>query len=169
MMKIITWNIRGLNGRSKQRTLRDRIRAENPDVLLLQETKCVGAEAETIFRRCWRGCDSLHTDSTGVVGGLAILWNPATVTIDRPFSTVGTITAHSKVIGSTKEGETTNVYGPQSPEDKENFLKQINSIQSLLSTPNWVLGGDFNMILALEEKTRGTKRLEQDSGKFRPS
>jgi hypothetical protein len=33
--------------------------------------------------------------------------------------------------------------------------------------PNWVLGGDFNMILTLEEKTSGTKRLEKDNGKFR--
>jgi exonuclease III len=115
MMKIITWNIRGLNGRSKQRTLRDCIRAENPDVLLLQETKCVGVEAETIFHRCWRGCDSLHTDSFGASGGLAILWNPTTVTMDWPFSIVGMITTHFTVIGSTKEGEITNVYGPQSP------------------------------------------------------
>jgi hypothetical protein len=35
MMKIITWNIRGLNGRSKQRTLRDSICAENLEILLL--------------------------------------------------------------------------------------------------------------------------------------
>jgi hypothetical protein len=30
MMKIITWNIRGLNGRSKQRILRESIKAEKP-------------------------------------------------------------------------------------------------------------------------------------------
>jgi endonuclease/exonuclease/phosphatase family metal-dependent hydrolase len=42
MMKIITWNIRGLNGRSKQRILRDCIKGENPDILMLQETKCAG-------------------------------------------------------------------------------------------------------------------------------
>jgi hypothetical protein len=56
-------------------------------------------------------------------GGLAILWNPTTVIIDNPFSTVGTIMTHFKVIGSTKEGEITNAYGPQSTQDKENFLK----------------------------------------------
>jgi hypothetical protein len=33
--------------------------------------------------------------------------------------------------------------------------------------PNWVMHGDFNMILMLEEKTGGTKRLEQESGKFK--
>jgi hypothetical protein len=54
MMKIITWNIRGLNGRSKQRILRDCIKAENLDILMLQETKCVGAEAETIFQRFFK-------------------------------------------------------------------------------------------------------------------
>jgi hypothetical protein len=63
-------------------------------------------------------------------------------------------------------GEITNVYGPQSPQDKEIFLKRITHIRTFLSTPNWVLGGDFNMILTLEEKTGDTKRLEQDSGKF---
>jgi hypothetical protein len=81
MMKIITWNIRGLNGRSKQRILRDCISVENPDILLLQETKCVRAEAETIFHRSWRGCDFIHTDSAGASGGLAILWNPNIVTL----------------------------------------------------------------------------------------
>jgi exonuclease III len=167
MMKIITWNIRGLNDRSKQRILRDCIRAENPDVLLLQETKCTGVEAETIFHRSWHGCDFIHSDSAGASGGLAILWNPNTVTLNRPFSTIGTLTTHFTVTGSTQEGAITNVYGPQSQQDKESFMKWINHIKTLLSTPNWILGGDFNMILTLEEKTGGTKRLEQDSGKFK--
>jgi hypothetical protein len=32
---------------------------------------------------------------------------------------------------------------------------------------NWILGGDFNIILTLEEKRGGTRRLDQDSGKLR--
>ena len=36
-----------------------------------------------------------------------------------------------------------------------------------MNTPNWILGGDFNMIMTLEEKSGGSKRLEQDSGKFK--
>jgi hypothetical protein len=31
---------------------------------------------------------------------------------------------------------------------------------------HWLIGGDFNIILTLEEKMGGTKRLDQDSGKF---
>ena len=136
MMNIINWNIRGLNGRSKQRTLRECIHTKNPNFLLLQETKCVGAQEETISHRCWRGCESLHTDFTRATRGLAILWNPTIVTIDQPLSMVGMIMPHFKVIRSTKEGEITNVYGPQSLQVKEKSLKRINSIKSPLSTPN---------------------------------
>jgi exonuclease III len=157
MMKIITWNIRGLNGRSKQRILRDCIRVENPDILLLQETKCVGTEAETIFQCIWRGCEFIHTDSTGASGGLAILWNPNNITLRRPFSTIGTLTAHFEITGSTQEGDITNVYGPQSQQEKDKLMKWITHIKTLLSMPNWILGGDFNMILSLEEKKGGTK------------
>jgi hypothetical protein len=101
-----------------------------------------------------------------VTGGLEILWNPTTVIINKPFSIVGMLTMHFKVIGSTKEGVITNVYEPQSVQDKELFLKRISTIKTLWGSPNWLLGGDFNIILTLEEKIGGTKRFDQDSGKF---
>jgi exonuclease III len=131
MMKIITWNIRGLNGRSKQRILRDCIMAEKPDILLLQETKCRGAEAETISQRIWRECNSITTDSIGASGGLAILWNPSNVTISKPFTTIGTITAHFEVMGTNQEGAITNVYGPHSNQDKDKFMQRLELIKTL--------------------------------------
>jgi hypothetical protein len=85
----------------------------------------------------------------------------------QPFSTIGTLTTYFTVTGSTKEGVITNVYGPQSAQDKESFIQKIQHIRTLLNTLNWDLGRDFNMILTLEEKTKGTKRLEQDNGKFK--
>jgi exonuclease III len=94
MVKIITWNIRGLNGISKQRILWNNILPENLDILLIHETKCVEEETKEIFQRCWRHCNSIHTDSNGATWGLAILWNPASVIIDQPFATVGTLSVH---------------------------------------------------------------------------
>jgi hypothetical protein len=54
----------------------------------------------------------LQNDSDGVAGGMAILWNLATVILDRYFSTRWTFLAHYHVICSTKEGVLTNAYGP---------------------------------------------------------
>jgi hypothetical protein len=80
---------------------------------------------------------------------------------------IGTLMTYFTVIGSTKEGAITNVYGPQTTQEKERFIQKINHVKNLLYTLKWIMGGDFIMILTLEEKTGGTKRLEQDSDKFK--
>ena len=98
---------------------------------------------------------------------MAILWNPASVSIHNPFSTVGTITTHFKIIGLNQEGDVTNVYGPHSQQEKDKLMQRLELIKTLVITRNWVLGGDFNMILSLEEKIGGTKKMEQDSGNFK--
>jgi exonuclease III len=167
MMKIITWNIRGLNSKSKQRILRDCIKEESPNILMLQEMKCAGMEAEIIFQRIWKGCNYIHTDSVGASGGLAILWNPNHTILSGPFSTIGTLSAHFEVIGSNQEGIITNVYGPQGQQEKIKFMERLTQVKSLATTLNWILGGDFNMIMSLEEKKSKSKRLEQDNGKFK--
>jgi hypothetical protein len=46
-------------------------------------------------------------------------------------------------------------------------MEQLKIIKTLVTTQNWILGGNFNMILSLEEKIGGTKKLEQDSGKLK--
>jgi hypothetical protein len=89
LMKIISWNLRGLNGRTKQRVLRNCIMTEEPYILFLQETKCAGSTTENVFSRCWRQGHSVFNDSQGAVGGVAILWNPTTVLLDNFYSTPG--------------------------------------------------------------------------------
>jgi hypothetical protein len=61
----------------------------------------------------------------------------------------------------------TNAYGPQSSQDKDMFLHRISTVSSLLGSMHWIIGEELNIILMLEENTGGTKRLDQDNGKFR--
>jgi hypothetical protein len=89
---------------------------------MLQETKCVRKTVEDIIKRCWRKCKSYHSDLKGIVGGLAILWNPATVILDQGFSTPSTLTANYQSIGSNKDEIITNAYVPQNNQDKDLFL-----------------------------------------------
>ena len=136
MMKVISWNIRGLNGRSKQRILRDCIKEDTPEILMLQETKCPGLEAENIIQRIWKGCQFFYTDSLGAAGGLAILWDPNHITLSGPFSTARTLSAHFEIIGSRQEGTITNVYGPQGQLEKKKFLEKLLRVKHLVNTPN---------------------------------
>jgi exonuclease III len=139
---------------------------EDSDIFLIQETKCAGQTAEDIIKRCWRNFESYQTDSKGASGGLTILCNPATVILNQILSTPCTITEHYRAISSDKEGMITNAYGLQISQDKDLFIQSLAYLGSLAESKRWIIGGDFNMILMLEEKQGGKKCLEQDSAKF---
>jgi exonuclease III len=51
LMKIQTWNIRGLNAKNKQAILRERIKKNQPYILILQETKCTGKEVASTLQK----------------------------------------------------------------------------------------------------------------------
>jgi hypothetical protein len=122
--------------------------------------------AEETFKQCWRHCNFTYTDSKGAAGGLSILWNLATIILEPTYSTVGTVTAKYRVIGSRKVGVITNAYDPHLNQEKDHFLDSISYINKLRGQERWILGGYFNIILTLEEKSGGLKRLDQDSNKF---
>jgi exonuclease III len=165
-MKIISWNIRGLNGHSKQKMLRDLIIAEKPDIMMLQETKCATEDMDKLLPYCWKQGKGISTVATGTAGGLALLWNPSSVTLEKNFTTKWSISAAYRLIGSNKPGYLTNVYGPASSRDKQAFLRNLEYLVTLTEGNRWILGGDFNMIHNLDEKRGGTRRLEPESGDF---
>jgi exonuclease III len=101
-MKILSWNIRGLNSKRKQAFLKDRIKKDQPDILLLQEMKCAGIEVNIIIQRCWKQAQYVEVDSRGAAGGLAILWNPTIIILNNFFTSKWTITASFRLIGSNK-------------------------------------------------------------------
>jgi len=68
-MKIISWNIRGFNAKRKQGFLKERIRKHQPDIFLLQETKCAGEEGSSTLQKCWKQAQQVAVDSRGAAGG----------------------------------------------------------------------------------------------------
>jgi hypothetical protein len=80
---------------------------------------------------------------------IAILWNPATVILEKIYSTTWTLLDHYLAIGSSKEGVLANAYGAQIPQEKDNFLKNLSTLGNLLGQERWIIGGYFNIILSL--------------------
>ncbi|GLJ26431.1 hypothetical protein SUGI_0509920 [Cryptomeria japonica] len=76
-MKVISWNIRGLNGLNKQDILRNPIRDQNLDIILVQKTKMSKEKVEKLnFFQNGGVCGS---SSNGASGGVAIFWNKKTI------------------------------------------------------------------------------------------
>ena len=74
-MKLISWNIRGLNGPRKGRLLKNMLMEEKPAILFLQETKCNSTVLEKIAAKAWPGGLVIAVDAQGASGGLAVLWD----------------------------------------------------------------------------------------------
>jgi exonuclease III len=130
-MNIISWNIRGLNGRSKQKLLREMIIAETLDVVLLQETKCTLEDIDRLLPYCWKQGRVVLIDAIGTAGGVAILWNTNIMLMENFYATRWSITTEYRLIGSNKPGHLTSIYGPASPRDKQVFLRSLRYLSSL--------------------------------------
>ena len=77
-MKIISWNVKGLNASDKRQRIRQVIDSLQADIILLQETKLTQDNFDKIIGS-WKKWRAYHKQGLGAFGGLAIFWNPLTV------------------------------------------------------------------------------------------
>ena len=74
-MKIISWNVRGLNASDKRQRIKQVIDSLRADIILLQETKLSQHNFDKIVAK-WKKWKSYHIQGLGASGGIAVLWNP---------------------------------------------------------------------------------------------
>jgi len=166
-MKLISWNMRGLNSPSKHRTLKNLIQLEKPSLVSLQETKSNNVSLERILTKAWTGSRSVSVDAIGASGGLAIPWNPQILMLQDFHATHFFIQASFHLIGTDLHGLLTNAYFLQDLHHKLEVLDALIALNSNRQYPLWISGGDFNIIMTLEEKKGGRMKLEGDSTGFK--
>ena len=74
-MKIISWNVRGLGSSNKRRVIKDFLRSENPDVVMIQETKKEKCDRRFVSS-VWmvRNKDWVVLPACGASGGILFIW-----------------------------------------------------------------------------------------------
>ena len=75
-MKILSMNIWDFGGLTKQKSLCSLFTSLKPDMILLQETMCSFSHALNLFSKLKPGWELCSIDSTGLLGGLLLGWNP---------------------------------------------------------------------------------------------
>ena len=75
-VKIISWNVRGLNEQDKRLGVRNLIRRWGLDVVCFQETK-MGLINRAVIHRLWGGqyVDWSYLGSCGASGGVLVMWD----------------------------------------------------------------------------------------------
>lgn len=74
--KVLWWNVRGLNAKRKQSTIRDTIVESQADIICLQETKKDLFDRVLLHKICPNGFDAFEfLPSVGASGGVITIWN----------------------------------------------------------------------------------------------
>eukprot|EP00253_Pinus_taeda_P009835 PITA_09835 len=146
--------MRGLNSPSKHRMLKTMIQLEKPAIVFLQETKSNNVFLEKILRKSWPDSRSVSVDGLGTSGGLAIVWNPQSITLQDLHASRNFIQASFHILGTEIHGLLTNTYFPQDLHQKLEVLEALTALNANRQHPLWISGGDYNIITSLTEKKR---------------
>ncbi|RVW14425.1 LINE-1 retrotransposable element ORF2 protein [Vitis vinifera] len=154
-MKIISWNVRGLGSRNKRRMVKDFLRSENPDVVMIQETKKENCDRRFVGS-VWtvRNKDWVALPASGASGGILIIWDSKN--LRREEVVIGSFSVSVKFsLDGCGPLWISAVYGPNSPSLRKDFWVELFDIYGL-TYPLWCVGGDFNVIRRSSEKMGGS-------------
>ena len=73
-MLIISWNCRGLENTNKAEAVKDLLKLDSTDILMLQETKIDEEALLSLSRTKWKLNVGIAVSLRGSSGGLATLW-----------------------------------------------------------------------------------------------
>ncbi|KAK9984457.1 hypothetical protein SO802_033982 [Lithocarpus litseifolius] len=150
-MIVLSWNCRGLENQRAVNILSHLMREKAPNILFLIETKQTVEEMRRVQ-------GELHYDSMlaisclGRKGGLAMLWNND---VDLHIQTYTQNHIDALIfIDRNSSWRITGFYGKPEEQLRHETWDLLKHLKSRSSTP-WLCIGDYNEILASEEKDGG--------------
>lgn len=154
--KLMTWNVRGLNGSAKQEDVKQVISIYKPDLVCLQETKLASVSHSTILNVLGHEYEDsfMYLPASGTRGGIILASRASVLQLQQSHLTANTITASVQDIRLNDQWSVTGIYGPQEDFDKKMFLRQIKRLKQNTNA-KWLLLGDFNLIYQDEDKNNG--------------
>lgn len=151
-LKVLVWNVRGLNTPARRTAMSHVVNAAKPSVVCFQETKMEHVTVEVVAQCLGNKFETFYfLPSIGTRGGILLAWDASTVSLSRPHYTDNTLTALVKPVEG-REWWITGVYGPQLDHQKVDFLQELVEIRDLHAGP-WVVLGEFNLLVNPEDKS----------------
>ncbi|CAM8951096.1 unnamed protein product [Rhodiola kirilowii] len=157
-MHLISWNVRGANGRKKQQAIRNLRNKYEMDMVFIQETKIKRLE-ERAVDIMW-GREKFRwscVDAEGARGGLLSIWDASFMQLKSEEKGKSFILLHGTIMFNQQEVlmNYLNVNAPNSEKEKLNLWEVLIALKSSYKG-EWVIGGDFNSVLLEEERNRSS-------------
>ncbi|XP_057826050.2 uncharacterized protein LOC131037834 [Cryptomeria japonica] len=156
-MKLLSWNVRGMNAPDKWHLIKHLIDDTKGDIWLLQETKWNKAEIDAKMR-VWKQWNGLFRQSDGASSVLGIIWNPMNVKISLVGEDKYWQHCSVTILGRNENFNLFNVYEPYTVGNKRDLWDLLSIKLNSITDGSCVVAGDFNAILSGTKKSGGIQR-----------
>lgn len=161
VFRFLSWNVRGLNDRSKSTVVKSFILSSRCCVVCLQETKLNSVSLSKFFTFCGSHLrDFRSLDATGTRGGLITAWNPSLFDCIDEWSGLFSLNILLKRKVDNATVLISNIYGPNCNTLKAAFFDELRSINTS-ACDVWAAVGDFNVLLSVNDKNKATANLSE--------
>jgi exonuclease III len=156
MMKIVSWNCRGLDSSHKKEDLKKLLHVEKPSILMLQETKLGDLETLNDLQKNWNYCDGRVVSSIGASGGIRIFWKRANFDLQSQVQTQFWIRVNllNKISGMLYS--IINVYILNNYNEKIECWQSLIDLDNGSPLQNLIITGDFKTTRAAMQKRGGS-------------
>jgi hypothetical protein len=151
-MKVLSWNIRGLNKAFKQKEVKKLVRSLNISILCLVETKIRKEKMDRIVATMVPGWETLHNYSAHCYGRIWICWDPGIVNLEEIDIQEQIITCRVHPSSGKDPRLLSAIYGANQGTDRRKLLLNLELIKRSFGSIPWLLAGDFNFVRRQEEK-----------------
>lgn len=151
-MNILMWNCRGADNQDFIHAFKDMIAYHKPTIVILTETKLAGSRALSTVETLGFP-NHAHTDAKGNSGGIFVLWTND-ILGEILISTRQEIHMRCKVSLSSLPFILSAIYSLPYKDYRKVLWDNIVNFGTRHNLP-WVVTGDFNLILNVDEKHGG--------------
>lgn len=156
-MNCISWNIRGLDCPRKKRFMKNILITDQPDILLIQETRLDMDNLTLLQKSCFKQYNYIVSLATGSARGIMTLWKISQYDLTSSITTKHSITTTLKIIGANGSICVTYIYAPHKVVERIKMLQSISQLLDSIHQPFKIVAGDFNMVLNLVERREASK------------
>ncbi|XP_043696682.1 uncharacterized protein LOC122647323 [Telopea speciosissima] len=153
-MNCISWNVRGMNARTKRCGIKKVLKDNNVKLAILRETKVKMENCAAIFYPFLANWKYIHNGIDGSIARIWLGWDVTVFKVEKILKTNQFI--HVKVItlGTSLSFLCTAVYDLNMMEERRELWRDVRSLANNISAP-WAVLGDFNVVRHQSEKAGG--------------
>lgn len=149
-MKLITWNIRGMNSIHKLDIVQNFVREHKHDILVLQETKIEKDKSKK--PKSFNNYCIMASSSEGAFGGMPLLWKRSFFSGTLLDSNKHLMLVKLKSYAQNNYCYIVNVYAPNNKKYRKKVWDSLSKIKNADYYGRWLFLVDFNAPLYEHEK-----------------